>query len=224
MAVARQNLAGNFGAAAGAISLVYSQASVSTGVGLGLLFGITWAGNPGALGTFNWDNGGSPQAMSLVGTVVSNPNSTAYAALFSLLAPHVGSTLDIAGSWANSLQYNCFAVSYTGVGSVSAATPNTGNSGTASSSIIVPAGGAGVDLVVCQTNLSLPLQSSLVSTDANVGMGMSESTTPGTEGFGWTVSGASNWAEIGAILAAAGVAPSEDRAMNNAADLILGIL
>lgn len=100
------------GATGTATSVDYTGLTVPAGA-TGLVFAIGFAGNPGAVsGTVDWDNAGTPQAMTQQGST-QDILATRYLMVFALLSPTAGNlTLNMA--WTNSVEYRCVAVAYEG--------------------------------------------------------------------------------------------------------------
>ena len=218
MAVAVQNLATSGSSNPPATSFLDSKLTVSAGTNLAVVVGVTWLGNPGALGTFNWDaSGGTPQAMTLIGSVTPISGSSVFLGLFGVVNPHVGN-LDLSGSWTNSVSSNDMMLSLTGVnqsgGSSSFSNFNsaTGTTSPSSLSVTNPSGALAIDLIGFTNVVSAPTQTIIFSTNSGVGLGMSEGTSNPTVTFGWTVS--NSWGDIGmAVLPPASI-DNDGRGMN----------
>ena len=219
MVVAFQQATTSGGAGGATTTTTGSHQSVSAGTGLALIFGITWNGDPGPIIACNWDNAGTPQAMTLIGSVTPIYGSSVYLGLFGLLNPNPGINLDLLCSWTNSRAYNSFSACFSGADQGSFATTfinfnsNTGHTGTTSSlSITNPSGNLAVDLFGTSSTPSAPTQTSLIASGSNVGIGMSYGSASPVP-FAWTIGNNASWGDIGCSISAVS-APVTGRAIH----------
>lgn len=103
-----------------------STGSIAAGITVGaganpiLVLGIQFGGDPGAITACNWDSGGTPQAMTQVGTLKLESDNLGSATIFALTAPTAGAK-NISITWTNSVSWTFGLISFTGAdqGSVS---------------------------------------------------------------------------------------------------------
>lgn len=139
MAVAFQAKGSSATTSVAATSTTFTKLTVASGSNLALLVGIVFGGDPGAFTVANWDNTGTPQALTQIGSASATDNlSKAY--LFGLVNPTLGAKT-LAFTWTNSVDFCYDAVSFTGVDQTGGATTfknfNSAQTSTAPPSVAV---------------------------------------------------------------------------------------
>ena len=119
----------------------HTNLTVGSGANRGLVFGFAWEDiNPGPITACNWDNGGTPQAMTAIVSPTAASDGT-YVALYGLVNPTAGNkTLFI--SWTNSAELIACGIAFTGVDQTGGATTfahATTNASTGAGSAALPA-------------------------------------------------------------------------------------
>jgi hypothetical protein len=154
--------------------------------------------------TCNWDTSGTNQAMTqIISANLSGVTGTMQ--LWGLVNPTSGNKT-LTCQWTGSQQANMASASFTGVNSAGGATsfPNSasanGNSTAIALAITNVANGIIVDAAGSINTLSAPTQPAMtpLTNTGAVGLGMSRSSASAT--FGWTVSPASAWGDVGTAI------------------------
>jgi hypothetical protein len=107
------NATGLTGAAATSTGSIASGITVGAGANRILVVGLQFGGLPGAITVCNWDSGGTPQAMTQIGTIQAESDNLGSATLFALINPTAGAK-NISVTWTNSVSWTIGLASFTG--------------------------------------------------------------------------------------------------------------
>lgn len=161
--------------------------------------------------TLTWDNGGTNQAMSSLGTPVSTTGSFGLVALFGRLAPTSGNKT-LHAAWTGSAQVSLYGISWTGVDQTNIATAfphyntNSANSATASVVITSASGNATIaGFAAPLVSFSAATQTELYNDQAmtNINAGGQRAAGAASVTFQYTVTGGDTWAAAGVDILAA---------------------
>jgi hypothetical protein len=120
MAVAFQAKGTSQTTSVAATSTTFTKLTVVSGSNLALVVAISFGGNPGAFTKKNWDDTGTPQALTQIGTATESDN-LGFVYLFGLVNPTLGAKT-LALTWTNSVDFCYDAVSVTGADQTGGAT------------------------------------------------------------------------------------------------------
>jgi hypothetical protein len=183
-----------------ATSTTFTKLTVASGSNLGLVVAICFGGNPGAFTKKNWDDTGTPQALTQIITATESDN-LGFAYLFGLVNPTLGAKT-LAITWTNSVDFCYDAVSFTGVDQTGGATTfknaisvitsltnaslsitspsgDMGIAAFATSAGSFGSGGTGTDVFFDNTNISMDMRYLLGSGNAVLTTASSASPTVG---------------------------------------------
>jgi hypothetical protein len=193
----------------GATSFNYASLTIGTaGFEYALVVQLNFSNTAVSGLTLTWDNGGTNQAMTLIGT--ANGGGTDRAELWGLLAPTPGNKT-LHGAWTGASDYVVNSCSWTGVDQGMPATSflnftsATGNSTTPALVVTSAAGNIAIDNLCVGGGLGsapTPTQTQLYSTTAAARGGGSYGPGAATVNFGWTLSIARDWIEVGCDIVA----------------------
>lgn len=113
MAVAFQAQAVAATTSAGATSFTSTNLTVASGSNLALIVAISFNTDPGAFTKKNWDDTGTPQALTLISNAASS-DAISRVYLFGLVNPNVGANT-LALTWTNNVRFSSDVLSFTGV-------------------------------------------------------------------------------------------------------------
>jgi hypothetical protein len=196
-------------------SLDLTTLGVGSGSNRALVAQVNYANASMPTPTLNWDNAGTPQAMTEIGSGISN-GVNALAQLWGLVAPTSGNkTL----RWSNGASVtevilNAFSVTGAiqtgGIATFSNSTTNTGTSTAPSITISSVSGDMTVDAGTGPEVISAPTKTQLYLDNSGTDTSGWASRADGAASnvHSWTLAGSVAWAEIGCNIVSAGTTPT----------------